>query len=115
MRYGQTSRNKYNRLHTSYRELEKQFTLKQESSVKEQVGYYMNNAKESLTDYRMQDTQYLVVLICAIHLVKKTPDNMTSWNSSIICLEDANVVGTPGSGSPDQGEDTSIDRLRVRQ
>ena len=34
----------------------------------------------------------------------KTPDNMTSWQFFDHLLEDANVVGTPGSGFGPSGE-----------
>ena len=51
----------------------------------------------------MQDTQYLVVLMRHTSGLK-TPDNMTSWEFFDHLLEDANVVGTPGSGFGPSGE-----------
>ena len=67
------------------------------AQLKEQVGYYMNNAKVIFNG--LQDAGYTVSGgVNAPYIWLKTPDNMTSWEFFDHLLEDANVVGTPGSG-----------------
>ena len=67
------------------------------AQLKEQVAYYMNNAaaiKEGLSD-----AGYTVFGgVNAPYIWLKTPDKMTSWEFFDYLLENANVVGTPGSG-----------------
>ena len=71
--------------------------------TKEQIAYYMNNAKiirEGLTN-----AGYTVFGgINAPYIWLKTPDNMTSWDFFDYLLENLNVVGTPGSGFGPSGE-----------
>lgn len=71
--------------------------------LKEQVAYYMKNAKtikEGLTD-----AGYTVYGgVNAPYIWLKTPDSMTSWEFFDYLLENANVVGTPGSGFGPHGE-----------
>ena len=71
--------------------------------TKEQVAYYMNNAKiirEGLTN-----AGYTVFGgINAPYIWLKTPDNMTSWDFFDYLLENLNIVGTPGSGFGPSGE-----------
>ncbi len=105
MRYGQdVTEQNITELHTSYRELEKQFTTEAgKAQLKEQVGYYMNNAKVIFNG--LQDAGYTVSGgVNAPYIWLKTPDNMTSWEFFDHLLEDANVVGTPGSGFGPSGE-----------
>lgn len=68
-----------------------------------QVAYYMNNAayvRESL-----KDAGYTVFGgVNAPYIWMKTTDNMTSWEFFDYLLENANVVGTPGSGFGPSGE-----------
>ena len=73
------------------------------AQLKEQVGYYMKNAKaikEGLTK-----AGYTVFGgVNAPYIWLKTPDQMTSWDFFDYLLENANVVGTPGSGFGPSGE-----------
>lgn len=73
------------------------------AQLKEQVAYYMNNAraiKEGL-----KDAGYTVFGgVNAPYIWLKTPDRMTSWEFFDYLLENANVVGTPGSGFGPSGE-----------
>lgn len=74
-----------------------------QKEVNELVGYYMENARmirEGLTDagftcYGGVDAPYIWM---------KTPDKMTSWEFFDYLLDNANVVGTPGSGFGPSGE-----------
>lgn len=74
-----------------------------QAQIKEQVGYYMNNAKTIYTG--LKDAGYEVYGgINAPYIWLKTPDHMTSWDFFDFLLERANVVGTPGSGFGPSGE-----------
>ena len=74
-----------------------------QAQIKEQVGYYMNNAKTIYTG--LKDAGYEVYGgINAPYIWLKTPENMTSWDFFDFLLEKANVVGTPGSGFGPSGE-----------
>lgn len=71
--------------------------------IREVIDYYMENAKvikSSLTDlgldvYGGVNSPYIWV---------KTPNNMDSWDFFDILLNEAHVVGTPGSGFGPSGE-----------
>lgn len=73
------------------------------AEVKEQIAYYMENARiimEGLKSagyeaYGGKNAPYIWLA---------TPDNMTSWEFFDMLLEKANVVGTPGSGFGPHGE-----------
>ena len=71
--------------------------------TKEQIAYYMNNAKiirEGLTN-----AGYTVFGgVNAPYIWLKTPNNMTSWDFFDYLLENLNIVGTPGSGFGPSGE-----------
>ena len=74
-----------------------------QKQTKEQIGYYMNNAKvicEGLTlaGYQISGG------VNAPYIWLKTPKNMSSWEFFDYLLEQANVVGTPGSGFGPSGE-----------
>ena len=74
-----------------------------QAQIKEQVGYYMNNARTIYTG--LKDAGYEVYGgINAPYIWLKTPENMTSWDFFDFLLEKANVVGTPGSGFGPSGE-----------
>ena len=74
-----------------------------QAQIKEQVGYYMNNAKVIYTG--LKDAGYQVFGgVNAPYIWLKTPENMTSWDFFDFLLEKANVVGTPGSGFGPSGE-----------
>lgn len=71
--------------------------------LKEQVAYYMNNAKYIANGLR--ELGYTVSGgINAPYIWLRTPNNMTSWEFFDYLLENANVVGTPGSGFGPSGE-----------
>lgn len=79
------------------------YTEQGQAQVKEQVAYYMNNAKvirEGLADAGFSVSGG----VDAPYIWLKTPDNMTSWKFFDYLLEKANVVGTPGSGFGPSGE-----------
>jgi LL-diaminopimelate aminotransferase len=69
----------------------------------EQVAYYMNNAK--VIKEGLHKAGYSVSGgVNAPYVWLKTPDKMTSWEFFDYLLENANVVGTPGSGFGPSGE-----------
>jgi len=71
--------------------------------TKEQIAYYMNNAK--VIKDGLIDAGYSVSGgINAPYIWLKTPDKMTSWEFFDYLLNEANVVGTPGSGFGPSGE-----------
>ena len=73
------------------------------AQLKEQVAYYMKNAK---TIYEgLKGAGYNVSGgVNAPYIWLQTPDGMTSWEFFDYLLEKANVVGTPGSGFGPSGE-----------
>lgn len=74
-----------------------------QAQIREQVAYYMNNAKVIHTG--LQEAGYQVFGgVNAPYIWLKTPDKMTSWDFFDFLLEEANVVGTPGSGFGPSGE-----------
>lgn len=74
-----------------------------QAQIREQIGYYMNNAKCILEG--LKSAGYDVSGgINAPYIWLKTPDKMTSWDFFDYLLESANVVGTPGSGFGPSGE-----------
>ena len=73
------------------------------TQLKQQVAYYMNNAKYILNG--LKDAGYTVSGgVNAPYIWLKAPDGMTSWEFFDYLLEHANVVGTPGSGFGPSGE-----------
>lgn len=74
-----------------------------QAQTKEQIAYYMNNAK--VIREGLASAGYTVSGgVNAPYIWLKTPDNMTSWEFFDYLLEKANVVGTPGSGFGPSGE-----------
>lgn len=74
-----------------------------QKEVQKLVGYYMNNAKtirEGLKDAGFE----VYGGVNAPYIWMKTPDQMTSWEFFDYLLENACVVGTPGSGFGPSGE-----------
>ncbi len=68
-----------------------------------QIAYYMNNAKVIYEG--LKSAGYSVSGgVNAPYIWLKTPNNMTSWEFFDYILENANVVGTPGSGFGPSGE-----------
>jgi len=71
--------------------------------TREQIAYYMNNAKVIYEG--LKSAGYSVSGgVNAPYIWLKTPDNMTSWEFFDHLLQTANVVGTPGSGFGPSGE-----------
>ena len=79
------------------------YTDEGKKEIKENLDYYMKNAKvirESLEKLGLQvyggvDSPYIWF---------KTPDNIDSWSFFDILLDQANVVSTPGAGFGPSGE-----------
>lgn len=68
-----------------------------------QVAYYMKNAR--LIKEGLADAGYTVFGgVNAPYIWLKTPEGMTSWDFFDYLLENASVVGTPGSGFGPSGE-----------
>lgn len=71
--------------------------------LQEQVAYYMKNAAYILNG--LKDAGYTVSGgVSAPYIWLKAPKGMTSWEFFDYLLENANVVGTPGSGFGPSGE-----------
>lgn len=71
--------------------------------LKKQVAYYMNNAKVIYEG--LKDAGYTVSGgVNAPYIWLQAPKGMTSWDFFDHLLENANVVGTPGSGFGPSGE-----------
>ena len=74
-----------------------------QSQIKRLVSFYMDNAqiiKSSLTSAGFE----VFGALNAPYAWIKTPKNMSSWDFFDFLLENANVVGTPGSGFGSAGE-----------
>lgn len=73
------------------------------AQLKEQVGYYMRNARVIYDG--LKEAGYEVYGgVNAPYIWLKVPAGMTSWEFFDYLLENANVVGTPGSGFGPSGE-----------
>lgn len=73
------------------------------AQLKDQVAYYMKNA--AIIKQGLADTGYTVYGgVNAPYIWLKTPKGMTSWEFFDYLLDNANVVGTPGSGFGPSGE-----------
>ena len=73
------------------------------AQLKEQVAYYMKNAKVIYEGLKSAG-YYVSGGVNAPYIWLQTPDGMTSWEFFDYLLEKANVVGTPGSGFGPSGE-----------
>lgn len=74
-----------------------------QAQIREQVAYYMKNAEYILDG--LKGAGYTVSGgVNAPYIWLKAPDGMTSWEFFDYLLENANVVGTPGSGFGPSGE-----------
>ncbi|MBQ8489854.1 MAG: LL-diaminopimelate aminotransferase [Pseudobutyrivibrio sp.] len=79
------------------------YSAEGQAQIKEQVGYYMNNAKTIYTG--LKDAGFEVYGgVNAPYIWLKTPDNMTSWEFFDYLLEKVQIVGTPGAGFGPSGE-----------
>ncbi len=79
------------------------YTPEGKEQVAKQVAYYMNNAKNIKEG--LQEAGYTVFGgVNSPYVWMKTPAGKTSWEFFDDLLENANVVGTPGSGFGPSGE-----------
>ena len=79
------------------------YSAEGQAQIKEQVGYYMNNAKTIYTG--LKDAGFEVYGgVNAPYIWLKTPNNMTSWDFFDYLLENVQIVGTPGAGFGPSGE-----------
>lgn len=79
------------------------YTAEGKSQLKEQIAYYMRNAKaikEGLTEAGFE----VFGGVNAPYIWLKTPAAMSSWKFFDYLLEKAGVVGTPGAGFGPSGE-----------
>ena len=73
------------------------------AQTKQQVAYYMNNAKTIIEG--LKSAGYTVSGgVNAPYVWLETPDGMSSWDFFDYLLTKANIVGTPGSGFGPSGE-----------
>lgn len=71
--------------------------------LREQIAYYMNNAR--VIKEGLKEAGYEVYGgVNAPYIWLKTPENMSSWDFFDYLLEQAHVIGTPGSGFGPSGE-----------
>lgn len=73
------------------------------AQLKEQVAYYMHNAK-TIKEGLSAAGFTVFGGVNAPYIWLKTPDQMTSWEFFDYLLEKVNIVGTPGSGFGPSGE-----------
>ncbi len=79
------------------------YTKEGRAQVREQIAYYMWNARYIYEG--LKEAGYEVYGgVNAPYIWLKTPGNMTSWEFFDALLDKANVVGTPGSGFGPGGE-----------
>ena len=73
------------------------------AQTKQQVAYYMNNAK-TIIEGLMSAGYTVSGGVNAPYVWLETPDGMSSWDFFDYLLTKANIVGTPGSGFGPSGE-----------
>ncbi len=79
------------------------YTDEGKAQLKEQVAYYMRNAQ--VIDQGLREAGYSVSGgVNAPYVWLEVPEGMTSWEFFDFLLNEANVVGTPGSGFGPSGE-----------
>ena len=79
------------------------YTPEGQAQVREMVGKYMKNASYILNG--LKEAGYEVYGgVNSPYVWLRTPDQMTSWEFFDYLLENAHVVGTPGSGFGPSGE-----------
>ncbi len=85
------------------RAAEATYSAEGQEQISEVVDYYMANAKiirESLSDIGLE----VYGGVSSPYIWVKTPNDMDSWAFFDLLLNEANVVGTPGSGFGPSGE-----------
>lgn len=79
------------------------YTEAGQKQIKENIAYYMNNAK--IIKEGLQEAGYTVYGgVNAPYIWLKVPNGLTSWDFFDKLLNEANVVGTPGIGFGPSGE-----------
>ncbi|MEG1779646.1 MAG: aminotransferase class I/II-fold pyridoxal phosphate-dependent enzyme, partial [Oscillospiraceae bacterium] len=76
------------------------FTEQGQIEVKQNIAYYMNNAK-LIADTLKSLNIWFTGGENSPYIWLKCPNNRTSWEFFDKLLEEANIVGTPGSGFGD--------------
>lgn len=79
------------------------FTEAGQKEIKENINYYKENAK-LIADTLSKHNIYFTGGIHSPYIWLKCPNSMTSWEFFDYLLENAQVVGTPGSGFGKNGE-----------
>lgn len=79
------------------------YSAEGKAELKEQVAYYMKNAK-TIKDGLAAAGYTVFGGVNAPYIWLKTLDNMSSWDFFDYLLENVNIVGTPGSGFGPSGE-----------
>lgn len=79
------------------------YSAEGKAELKEQVAYYMKNAR-TINDGLAAAGYTVFGGVNAPYIWLKTPDNMSSWDFFDYLLENVNIVGTPGSGFGPSGE-----------
>lgn len=79
------------------------YSAEGKAELKEQVAYYMKNAK-TIKEGLAAAGYTVFGGVNAPYIWLKTPDNMSSWDFFDYLLENVNIVGTPGSGFGPSGE-----------
>ena len=79
------------------------YTEEGQAQIKEQIAYYMENARMILEGLKSAGYQ-VYGGVNAPYIWLKTPGRTTSWEFFDQLLQTANVVGTPGSGFGPHGE-----------
>ncbi len=79
------------------------YSAEGKAELKEQVVYYMKNAR-TIKDGLAAAGYTVFGGVNAPYIWLKTPDNMSSWDFFDYLLENVNIVGTPGSGFGPSGE-----------
>lgn len=79
------------------------YSAEGKAELKEQVAYYMKNAR-TIKDGLAAAGYTVFGGVNAPYIWLKTPDSMSSWDFFDYLLENVNIVGTPGSGFGPSGE-----------
>ena len=79
------------------------YTEEGRREVREQIAYYMGNARVILEGLKSAGYEAFGG-VNAPYIWLKAPNGMTSWEFFDYLLKEANVVGTPGSGFGPSGE-----------
>lgn len=79
------------------------YSAEGKAELKEQVAYYMKNAR-TIKDGLAAAGYTVFGGVNAPYIWLKTPDNMSSWDFFDYLIENVNIVGTPGSGFGPSGE-----------